>query len=96
MAIIGSMGGYLIYNSIRKATGNIILSTAIAAWASVVIASGFCAIELAFSETSPLIVALPAMIIIHALIGVGEAIISSLVVGFVLKTRPDLIYNKEK
>jgi len=65
---------------------------AIAAWLSVIAASSVCAIELALSGTSPLSVALPAMAGVHALIGIGEAIISCLVVGFVFKVRPDLVY----
>ena len=97
MSIIGSMGGYLIYNLVRKAIGNnkgIIIGAAIAAWLSVVVASCACAVELAISGTSPLKVALPAMALVHMLIGAGEAAITYLVVAFVLKVRPDLIYNK--
>lgn len=97
MSIIGSMGGYLIYNLVRKTIGNnkgIIIGAAIAAWLSVVVASCACAVELAISGTSPLKVALPAMALVHMLIGAGEAAITYLVVAFVLKVRPDLIYNK--
>ena len=99
MSFLGAMGGYLIYSIIRKIIGDnkgIIIGTGIAAWASVVVASSACAIELAISGTSPLRVALPAMAGVHALIGIGEAIITCLVVGFVLKVRPDLIYMKEE
>ncbi|MBN3038214.1 MAG: energy-coupling factor ABC transporter permease, partial [Candidatus Omnitrophica bacterium] len=70
----------------------VIIGTAVAAWLSVILASVVCAFELAISGTSPLNVALPAMAAVHALIGIGEAIISCLVVGFVLKVRRDLIY----
>ena len=97
MSFVGAMGGYLIYNCISKIVkGNkgILAGSAIAAWFSVVIASSFCAIELAISGTVPLNVVLPAMISVHILIGIGEAIITYLVVGFILKTRPDLLYNR--
>jgi hypothetical protein len=30
---------------------------------------------------------------VHAVIGVGEAMITTLVIGFVLKVRPDLLYG---
>jgi len=33
------------------------------------------------------------MVGIHMLIGIGEAIITCLVISFVLKVRPDLIYK---
>ncbi len=97
MSFLGAMGGYLIYNIIRKIIGDnkgIIIGTGISAWLSVVVASSAVAVELSISGTSPLRVALPAMAGVHALIGIGEAIITCLVIGFVLKVRPDLIYRK--
>lgn len=99
MAIVGTMGGYFAYSLVHKlikSKTGIIIGTAIASWLSVVIASSFCAIELAISGTSPLNIALPAMAGIHALIGIGEAVITCVVVGFVLGVRPDLIYTKEQ
>jgi cobalt/nickel transport system permease protein len=99
MSFIGTMGGYLVYTGIHrviKGKTGMMISTAIAAWFSVVAASSFCAIELAISGTSPLNVALPAMAGVHALIGIGEAIITCLVLSFILKVRPDLIYRKEQ
>lgn len=96
MAIVGTMGGYFVYALIRRAmgkAGGILIATAIASWFSVVLAASFCAIELAISGTSPLKIALPAMAAVHAIIGIGEAIITVLVVSFVLKVRPDLIYG---
>jgi cobalt/nickel transport system permease protein len=97
MSFIGSMGGYVIYNLIRKAIGQdrgILIGTAVAAWISVVVASAACAVELAISGTSPLNIALLAMVSVHMLIGIGEAVISVFVVSFILKTRPDLVYNE--
>lgn len=97
MSFVGACGGYFIYNIIRKIIGanrGIIIAAAVSAWLSVVVASSVCAIELAISGTSPLMVALPAMAGVHALIGAGEAIITCLVVGFVIKVRPDLIYDE--
>jgi len=99
MSIVGTMGGYLIYRLFSKAisgTKGIMIGTAIAAWLSVVAASSVCALELAFSGTSPLHVTLPVMAGVHALIGIGEALITCLVIGFVIKVRPDLIHNYEK
>jgi cobalt/nickel transport system permease protein len=99
MAIIGTIGGYLIYNVIHKfAKGKtgMVVAIAISAWLSVVLASSACAVELAISGTIPLSVALPAMAGIHSLIGLGEAVITCLVVSFVLGVRPDLIYGKEQ
>lgn len=99
MSFVGAIGGYIVYRIISGILGGgrkgILIGSAVAAWFSVVVASSFCAMELAFSGTSPFRVAFPAMAGVHALIGIGEAMITVLVVGFVLKVRPDLIYRKE-
>ena len=97
MSIVGAIGGYFIYDIIRKVIGvgrGMMIATGVAAWFSVVMSSAACALELAISGTSPFNVVLPAMILVHALIGVGEAVITCLIVGFVLRVRPDLIYVK--
>jgi cobalt/nickel transport system permease protein len=96
MAIVGVGSAYLVYNILRKILkGNkgILVATALAAWFSVVIAASACALELAFSGTSPLRVVFPAMVLVHMVIGAGEAVITTLVIGFILKVRPDLIYK---
>ena len=95
MAIIGGVGGYGIFRCLkfvlpRSKTG-FLASVALAAWTSVVLASAACAAELALSGTSPLVVAMPAMIGVHVLIGIGEAIITTVVVSMVIAVRPDLI-----
>jgi len=95
MAVIGTMVGYGIYRFLRGRSGDrrrILFGTAVASWFSVILASGACAVELAFSGTSPRHIVLPAMLGIHVLIGVGEGFITTLIVGFVLKVRPDLLH----
>lgn len=95
MSIVGALGGYYVYNILRKAISGkkgVFIGSVVAAWLSIVVASAVCALQLALSGTSPLYIVLPAMVIVHAFIGIGEAIITVLVVSFVLKVRPDLIY----
>jgi cobalt/nickel transport system permease protein len=96
MAIIGTIGGYMIFHLISKLVHNkkgLLVGSAVAAWFSVVLAAVFCALELAISGISPLRIVLPAMAGIHALIGIGEALITVAVISFVQKVRPDLIYG---
>ncbi|MDP8262829.1 MAG: energy-coupling factor ABC transporter permease [Candidatus Ancaeobacter aquaticus] len=96
MSIIGTMGGYCVYLLMLRIFNNnkkVLIAAGIAAWVSVMCASGLCAVELALSGMSPFKVVLPAMLFVHAFIGIGEAIITMLVISFVLKVRPDLIYN---
>jgi len=101
MGLIGTFGGYYLYAAIRKALGwnswrGIGTGAAIAAWSSVVVAAVVCAFALALSETVPLEVALPAMTFWHTLIGIGEALITVVALGFIYRTRPDLIYKAPK
>jgi cobalt/nickel transport system permease protein len=53
-----------------------------------------CSIELAISGTSPINVALPTMVSVHALIGIGEGLITVAVLSAVLATRKDLLQLK--
>jgi cobalt/nickel transport system permease protein len=95
MAVVGTMFGYLIFFGIKsllpKTKKYFMISTAVSAWLSVILASGACALELAVSGTVPLHVGLPAMLGVHSLIGIGEAVITVVVVGVVLAARPDLV-----
>lgn len=96
MAIIGTIASYYFYRILRQALfkKNILVSVFISAWFSVVLAASFCAIELSASGTSPLKIVLPAMLFVHVFIGLGEAIITTLILSFILKVRPDLIYGR--
>jgi cobalt/nickel transport system permease protein len=49
------------------------------------------ALQLALSGISPANIAIPAMGGIHALIGIGEGLITMGALGFILAARPDLI-----
>jgi cobalt/nickel transport system permease protein len=98
MGLVGTFGGYYLYESVRRAFGwnrwrGIGVGAAVAAWTSVVVASILCAIDLALSGTVPLNIALPAMVFWHVMIGIGEAVITVIAVGFIFRTRPDLIYQ---
>jgi len=62
-----------------------------AAWVSVQLAALATTFELALSDTSPLNVALPAMMGGHALIGIGEGLITTAAVAFIWTTRRDLL-----
>jgi len=97
LSLVGVLGGYGSYRLFRRfMPGNrgVAISAAMAAWVSVVLASAACACELAASGTVPLRLVLPAMTVTHMIIGIGEALITASVVAFVLKVRPDLLYEE--
>jgi len=63
----------------------------VGAWLAVVAGALACSFELAISGTVPLGTVLPAMLGVHVLIGVGEAVITVAAVSAVLSTRPDVV-----
>jgi cobalt/nickel transport system permease protein len=95
MGIIGVAVSYTAYRTVQKLAGNktwgLYAGGFIAAWCSIFIASLACAIELALSGTSPANIAIPAMGGIHALIGIGEGLITVGALAFLHASRPDLV-----
>jgi len=95
MAIVAPGVGYAIYALVRRAAGDSLrsrlLATAFAAWCSTVAAAIVCAGQLALAGAAAWSVAFPAMAGIHLLIGVGEAVITTLVVAAVARARPELL-----
>jgi cobalt/nickel transport system permease protein len=64
---------------------------AVVSWLAVMLGAGATSVELAVSDTIPLATSLPAMLGVHALIGIGEAMITVAAVSAVLVSRPDLV-----
>ncbi|BCY19223.1 cobalamin biosynthesis protein CbiM [Leptolinea sp. HRD-7] len=95
MAIVGVFVSYAMFNLMQKAlkkySWGYFVSGFIAAWMSIFMASLACALELALSGTSPANIAIPAMGGIHALIGIGEGLITVGALAFLFITRRDLV-----
>lgn len=95
MGILTIMTGSLVYRLLNDWFGrnrtSLIVGGALGAWLSVEIAAIATAVQLAASGTTPLNVGLPAMIGVHALIGIGEAIITVGALLLIHSTRPDLL-----
>ena len=95
MGIIASFAGYYLYRFTTRLMGESRLGKLfggfVAAWGSVFLASIACAIELWVSGVSPVQVALPAMAGWHALIGIGEGLITVGVLSLVMAIRRDLL-----
>jgi cobalt/nickel transport system permease protein len=95
MAIVGVAVAYFVYTSIRRLapqeSWSAMVGGFVAAWSSIFIASLSAALQLAISGTSPANIAVPAMAGIHALIGVGEGLITVGALTFLFATRRDLL-----
>jgi cobalt/nickel transport system permease protein len=63
----------------------------VGAWLAVMAGAAATALELAVSGTVPFETVMPAMLGVHAVIGLGEAAITVAAVSAVLASRPDLV-----
>lgn len=90
MGVLAPVMGYGVYRLVRPAIGTL-AAAAFAGWCSTVAAAASCAGQLALSGTVAWGVVLPAMVGIHMLIGIGEAVITALVLVSVMKARPELL-----
>ena len=99
MGIVGVAVAYMAYNTLRRLVGDrrwgLFLSGFIAAWLSIEVAALAVALQLALSNTSPANIAIPTMAGIHALIGIGEGLITVGALAFITSTRPDLLRSGE-
>jgi cobalt/nickel transport system permease protein len=94
MGIIGTLGGFALYRALAAVLGGEergrLPAAAVAAWVSVVAGSVAMSLQLGLSDIVPLEIALPAMVGVHALIGIGEALITVAALAFIGATRADL------
>lgn len=93
IALLGTWIGWGIYAALSRLGGRFWRCAGIFAgsWFSVVAAATACAAELAISDTISIRIALPAMVGVHAIIGIGEGIITLLIVSFVQRVKPELV-----
>lgn len=98
MGVIGAWGGSAIYETLRRWMGSssraVVVSSAVASALSVLAAAcAFCA-EFALSlrgEAFSLQRTVGLMVAFHALIAIGEAVITGSLVGFLVQRRPELL-----
>jgi cobalt/nickel transport system permease protein len=96
MGFLPVMIGYGLYRSvISKSRGVQLTIGGVAAWLSVMAGALATALQLWLSGTALLSIVMPAMLGVHALIGIIEALITVAAVGFILKVRPDLVVAQQ-
>ena len=102
MGIIGGIVGFYIVvllvrlfnkTSLKKEL-KVTIATAIGSYIAIVLASFICGIEIGIGGAIPIEIAVPAMVFWHLIIGIGEAIISALIVFYIYKTKPDFILTE--
>jgi len=98
MGLIGTFLGYYLYRGVRSFLGDqhtwaMAVATGLASWASVVISAVAVSYQLSWSGTALLSTILVPMVAVHALIGIGEGILTVAVVSFLWRTKPDLLFD---
>lgn len=92
MGLATAAVGYGLYRSAVGSSKPVKLGVAgVAAWLSVMTGALLTSLQLWLSGTSDLQIVIPAMLGVHALIGLGEALITVSALAFILQTRPDLL-----
>ena len=99
MGIIGGIVGFYLVTLFVRALNKtslkkelkVSIATAIGSYIAIVLASFICGIEIAIGGKVPIAIAVPAMVFWHLLIGIGEGIISALIIFYIYKAKPDLI-----
>jgi cobalt/nickel transport system permease protein len=95
MAVVGVAVSYTGYRTVRRLAADrpfwLFTGGFLAAWLSIEIAALGVAFQLALSGTAPASIAIPAMGGIHALIGIGEGLITIGALAFIYTTRRDLL-----
>jgi cobalt/nickel transport system permease protein len=100
MAVVGVFVAYTVYRAVQRiargAKWGLFAGGFLAAWTSIFISALAAALELALSGTSPANLAIPAMALVHSVIGVGEGLITVGALAFVSAVRPDLVKTTDQ
>jgi cobalt/nickel transport system permease protein len=92
MGLLTAAVGYGLYRSAIGSKFTTKLTVAgVAAWLSVMTGALATSMQLWLSGTANIGVVVPAMLGVHALIGLGEALVTVAALSFILRTRPDLL-----
>jgi cobalt/nickel transport system permease protein len=99
IAVVGGLGGYALFAVMRRLLPRthvaVVFASGAAAAGSVVLASIAFVIEYGLGATTSISLGTvaAAMVGVHVLIGIGEAVITATTVATVLGVRPDLVYG---
>jgi len=92
MGILTCAVGYGLYRSVIGSNRTVKLAViGVAAWLSVMTGALSTALQIWLSGNAEVQIIVPAMLFVHAFIGIGEALITVAAVAFIMRTRPDLL-----
>jgi cobalt/nickel transport system permease protein len=99
LALIGALGGYLVFAAARallpRTRAGVVAAAGLAAGLSVVLGAVAFVVEYSLGGAGGADVATVAvaMVGVHLLIGIGEGMITAATIAVVLAARPDLVYG---
>jgi len=96
MGILTAAIGFGLYRMVVNQNKGVRFTVAgVGAWVSTMAAALLTSLQLWLSGTSRLEIVVPAMLGVHALIGIGEGLITAAALAFIEQTRPDLLTAKK-
>ncbi|MEJ2296749.1 MAG: energy-coupling factor ABC transporter permease, partial [Candidatus Lokiarchaeota archaeon] len=102
MGIIGGIVGFYIVIGLVRILGKtsmrkeyrVTIATAIGSYIAILLAASVCGVELGLAGAIPMGIAISTMVFWHIFIGIGEAVISGLIIFYIYKVKPDLIITE--
>ena len=93
MAVVGGLSFFLIRLFTRNShsNGRFVSSVFVASWVSVVLGALVCAFEVSSAFAGGVLVTVPSMLLFHALIGLGEGAITTVLVSSLQRLQPTMI-----
>jgi cobalt/nickel transport system permease protein len=93
MAIIGGLSFFLIklFNRNSVSSGRFASSVFVASWVSVMLGALVCSLEIAPAFAGGVLVTVPSMLFFHAIIGLGEGAITTVLVTSVQRLQPTVM-----
>lgn len=90
MGAIAPFTGYYLYLFLKRLSGRS-LAAFFSAWVSVLLAAAAAALEIALAGYISLKVVLPAMLFWHFFIGLGEGIITAVIIAYLARVRGEIL-----
>ncbi|NJE62283.1 energy-coupling factor ABC transporter permease [Thermococcus sp. 21S7] len=88
MGLIGAFIGYAVYTKLKRINETVAMG--FAAWLSVVLGAALASVEIGLSHSLPFLKVLTLMVGYHSIIGIGEAILTVLIVYAVRARLPSI------
>lgn len=93
MAVMGGLSFFLIRLLTRNShsNGRFVSSVFVASWLSVVVGALVCALEISPAFAGGVLVTVPSMLLFHAVIGLGEGAITTVLVSSLQRLQPSVV-----